>query len=142
LEDYLRELAAKYKVSDRVYFHGFIPDDEVNYLFNMADLFVMPSRKVDNSVEGFGITYLEAASAETPSIGSLGTGAEDAIEDGKSGLLVDGESTESIRNGIRYFTKNPEALGTMGKYAAQRGQQFTWGNVANEFINTFEKYLS
>ena len=40
--------------------------DKVNFIQN-CDLFVMPSYKVKNSIEGFGISYIEAASYGKPS---------------------------------------------------------------------------
>ena len=141
IENDLQKLAEKLGVTDRVNFHGFIPDNEINYLFNAADLFIMPSRKIGTSVEGFGITYLEAAATGTPSIGSYNTGAEDAIENNKSGLLVDGESVESIKNGIDYFIRNPEQLKIMGEYAAKRSKEFTWSKVADRMLELFENKL-
>ena len=47
-----------------------------------------PVTAADGGFEGFGIVYLEAAAAGTVAIGSLDSGAEDAIVDGASGLLV------------------------------------------------------
>ncbi len=138
----LRRLTEEYNVSERVHFHGFIEENDMNSMFNAADLFIMPSRKVDRSVEGFGITYLEAAAAGTPSIGSFNTGAEDAIENNKSGLLVDGESIDSIKKGIEYFIDNPEQLEIMGEYASDRVNSFTWKLVADRFLELFEKKIN
>ncbi|MFA7326380.1 MAG: glycosyltransferase family 4 protein [Candidatus Kapaibacterium sp.] len=141
IEKDLKRIAEKHGVTDRVHFHGFIPDDEINYLFNAADLFVMPSRKVGRSVEGFGITYLEAAAAGTPSIGGKNSGAADAIEDGKSGLLVDSDSVGSIREGIKYFIDKPEQLVIMSNYAALRTKEFTWSKVADCMLDLFNSKL-
>lgn len=136
-EDSLRKIVKELGVEDKVYFHGFIPNSDMNELFNAVDLFVMPSRKVGHSVEGFGITYLEAAACGTPSIGGRNSGAADAIEDGKSGLLVDSESVESIRVGIQYFKDNPNKLEEMGQYAKERAKSFTWEIIAKQYLDLF-----
>ena len=60
----------------------------------------MPSRALPLNVEGFGLTYLEAAACGVPSIGGKNSGAEDAIVDGETGLLVEAESPEAIAQAI------------------------------------------
>ena len=137
----LMELVEKYGINDKVIFHGFIPDEDMNELYNAVDLFVMPSRKAGYSIEGFGITYLEAAACGTPSIGGRVSGAADAIEDRKSGILVDSNSIDSIRDGIQYFIDNPVKLQEMGKYALERSKKFTWRIIADQYINLFNSKL-
>lgn len=138
-EQKLKDLVDELSLQDRVKFHGFIPDEDLNAIFSMSDLFVMPSRNVNDSVEGFGITYLEAAACGTPSIGGLNTGAEDAIEQGKSGLLVDGEKPADIRSAIEELKNNPEKLSQMGNYAAERVKNFTWDKIAKQYIDFFNE---
>ena len=57
----LQALAAGLGIADRVHFLGRIDEDHKAALLAGADLFVMPTRQVGRSVEGFGIIYLEAA---------------------------------------------------------------------------------
>lgn len=140
-EEYLKDLVEKLELKDKVISHGFIPDEDMNELFNAVDLFIMPSRKVGHSVEGFGITYLEAAACGTPSIGGKNSGAADAIEDGKSGLLVDSDSIDSIRAGIQFFIDNPQKLLEMGEHAKERAKGFTWEIVADKFVELFNNKL-
>ena len=54
-----------------VKFLGRISESEKQAEFNQADLFLMPSYQEGNSLEGFGITYIEAAAFGVPSIGGL-----------------------------------------------------------------------
>ena len=50
----------------------------------------MPSIKYKRSVEGFGISFIEAASYGVGSIGGKDGGAEDAIRNNETGLICDG----------------------------------------------------
>lgn len=137
----LKNLVVELGINDKVVFHGFIPDEDMNELFNAIDLFVMPSRKVGYSIEGFGITYLEAAACGTPSIGGINSGAADAIEDNLSGLLVDSDSIESIRKGIQYFIDNPKELEKMGSYGMERVKKFTWELIAGQYLDLFNNNI-
>ena len=89
-EHELRRMVAEAGLEDRVHFLGNIEEDEKVDLLQRAEVFVhTPVTAADGGFEGFGIVYLEAAAAGTAAIGSLDCGAEDAIRDGETGLLVE-----------------------------------------------------
>ena len=75
-------------------------------LLEQSDLFLMPSVFYKKSVEGFGISFIEAASYGTGSIGGKDGGASDAIQDGISGYLCDGSDLNSIYESIIKFYDN------------------------------------
>ena len=54
----------------------------------------MPSIIHKKSVEGFGISYVEAAQYGIPSIGGKDGGAPDAIKDKETGIICDGNNLE------------------------------------------------
>jgi phosphatidylinositol alpha-1,6-mannosyltransferase len=57
---------------------------------------MLSSATATGDVEGFGIAILEANALGVPAIGSLGCGIEDAIHDGKSGLLVQHDDAKAF----------------------------------------------
>ena len=59
-------------------------------LLNESDLFLMPSVIHKKSVEGFGISFIEAASYGKGSIGGIDGGESDAIKESETGYLCDG----------------------------------------------------
>ena len=75
-------------------------------LLEQSDLFLMPSVIYKKSVEGFGISFIEAAAYGTGSIGGIAGGASDAIQDGTSGYLCDGNDLDSIYETIIKFYDN------------------------------------
>lgn len=91
-DPYVREVKLKIDESglkDNVVFHGFVDSKKLESLYVNADLFLMLPVQSGLSIEGFGLVYLEANAYGVPAIGSMGSGASDAIIDGKTGYLVD-----------------------------------------------------
>lgn len=89
-------------VADRVVFTGFVSEEEKLDLYNLADVYVMPSRG-----EGFGIVYLEAMACGVPTIGSMLDGSRDALRDGQLGQLVDPGNPEQLIQAIRTALTRP-----------------------------------
>lgn len=85
----------KHGLKENVVFTGFIPENELVNHYQMADLYIMPSKK-----EGFGIVFIEALICGVPVVGGNADGSADALLHGKLGQLVDPDSIEDIRNAI------------------------------------------
>ncbi|RUS47364.1 glycosyltransferase family 4 protein [Cohnella sp. AR92] len=98
----LEGLAATHGVADRVRFAGSVSGSEwLNEYFNLANQFIMVARELkQGDAEGFGIVYLEAASACVPVIAGRSGGASEAVLDEATGLLVDPESTSEIASAV------------------------------------------
>jgi len=71
-----------------VRFFGDIPDDELSHIYDRADIFAMTSINHGDSVEGFGLVYLEAAAHGLPVVAHAVGGVGEAVADGVTGLLV------------------------------------------------------
>ncbi len=71
-----------------VRFFGNIPDEELSALYERADIFAMTSINHRDSVEGFGLVYLEAAAHGLPVVAHDVGGVGEAVLDGRTGLLV------------------------------------------------------
>lgn len=94
--DRIKNLAREVGVLDRLVFTGFLPDVDVPACFQLADLYVMPSKK-----EGFGIVFIEALHYGTPVVGGNKDGSTEALMHGQLGTLVDPDDDEAILQGIR-----------------------------------------
>ncbi len=77
-----------------------VEEEEKRRWFLAADLFAMPSVQRGEMIEGFGIVFLEASAAGTPSISGLSGGQREAVIDGQTGWNVDGESIDAIEGAI------------------------------------------
>jgi phosphatidylinositol alpha-1,6-mannosyltransferase len=88
----------------------------------MGDVFAMPSRSrlFGLEVEGLGIVYLEASSCGLPVIGGSSGGAPDAVLDGETGFVVDGNDLSAISTQIIKVLKDSE----LGRKMGQRGRDW------------------
>jgi glycosyltransferase involved in cell wall biosynthesis len=98
----LDDLIKKNNVHHAVIFTGYIPDEELPGYYNMADVFIMPSKG-----EGFGIVFIEAMYYGLPIIAGNKDGSADALLNGRLGLLVDPDNEDEIVSAIKKVIKNP-----------------------------------
>ena len=99
-----------------------------------SDLFVMPSIVYKKSVEGFGISFIEAGSYGKASIGGKAGGQADAIEDGKTGYLCDGNDLNSIYETILKFFQNDQYK-VLGLQAKKFYKKFKWENIVKQYLS-------
>ena len=111
-----------------------ISNELKNALVAKSNVFVMPSIVHKKSVEGFGISYVEAAQYGLPSIGGKDGGAADAIEHEKTGLICDGNSLDDIYSSINSMLENKKYL-EYGKNAKEFSNKFDWKNIIEKYKN-------
>jgi phosphatidylinositol alpha-1,6-mannosyltransferase len=127
---YLAELARRLGVESAVVFHGAADDDVVRAAYERAWCFALPVRREGHDVEGFGLVYLEAATARLPSLGGRGSGADDAIVDGTTGLLVDGRSDAEVAKALERLLCDGRLRTALGDAAYERAmREFSWDRV-------------
>lgn len=86
---------SKLGLSEKVVLSGFIAEEELSAHFNMADVYIMPSKK-----EGFGLVFIEAMFYSLPVIAGNADGSKDALLNGELGMLVDPDSISEIKESI------------------------------------------
>ncbi len=91
----LDKIIQQQQLEKEVVFAGYIHDDAVAKHYNLADLYVMPSKK-----EGFGIVFIEAMYYGLPVIAGNKDGSVDALCDGKLGILVNPDDQDEINTAI------------------------------------------
>ena len=93
----LQELIASAGLQKHITLTGPLSDADLLAAYRSADLFIMPNRTMpDGDTEGFGLVFLEANACGRAVIGGKAGGAVEAVRDGETGLLVDGNSVQEI----------------------------------------------
>ena len=123
--------AAQLGVSDIVHFAGLTNEAQLPAWYAACDVFVMPNRSDGVDFEGFGIVFLEAAAAAKPVVGGRSGGVPEAVEDGATGWLVDGESTAELVAVMARLASSPNERRRLGEAGRQRVlRSFTWDEGA------------
>ena len=94
----------------------------------------MPSIIYKKSIEGFGISFIEAASYSKPSIGGIFGGEADAILEGKTGYLCDGNDLNELYNTLLKVLDNNH-FKELGSNAFDFSKDFKWDKIIKKYIN-------
>jgi len=135
MKDKWIKLAIENGVKDQVIFAGYISDKELPKYYTMCDVFVLPSKEIikKDEVEGFGITLLEANACGKPVVGGRSGGIEDAIVDGKTGILVNPKDKNEVKTAILKILKNPSFAKTLGRNGRKRiEKELSWIKVTKK----------
>ncbi len=132
-QEKLIQQATALGVADKLIFHGAVgAHGQLWDYYQAADIFILLSENQPNGdVEGFGIVALEANAVGTPVIGAKYCGVEEAVAEGKSGVLVDGNSAEEIIQAVDYCMKHQVSL----KFSSQRwAKAHDWEIIGSRFL--------
>ena len=131
----LRASAARWGVSDRVIFTGFVPDDDLVSLYGRAVALVQPSL-----LEGFGLPPVEALACGTPVLAS-GTGSLPEVV-GDAGRFFEPQDSGSIGRAIAGIFDDPDDRDRLAARALERARRFNWDAVARQLIDHLEPNTS
>ena len=135
-KEYIRIVAREY--TDRVFFTGFVTEDEKANAYRESDVLVFPS-----IYENFPYVLLEAASCACPIVAFKSGGIPEIIENRKSGLLASHMNSESLARAVIYMLKNPEEASRFGDSARNRVEEnFGIQRTAELTLNFYEQVLT
>ena len=129
----LEKLKRELKLDNNVKLIFSSTEQEKVALLEKSDVFVMPSVVYKKSVEGFGITYIEAASYGTPSIGGIYGGEGDAIKSGQTGYLCNGNDLNALYDTLSKILLN-DHYKELGTNALNFSKNFSWNIIVKKYI--------
>lgn len=139
------ELAAyvsEHNLTNQVYFAGSVDREEILNYYQAAQLFSMPSffDKTRDDVEGLGIVYLEAQINGVPVLGTRSGGIPEAIEDNKSGFVVEPRDIPALTGKIKLLKEDKELYQTMSKRAVEFvKKEFNWQKNISQHLDSYFK---
>jgi phosphatidylinositol alpha-1,6-mannosyltransferase len=114
-----------------VHFTGEIDDRERDAWFDRAHVFVMPSRLPPGAGgEGFGIVYLEAGAHELPVVAGACGGATDAVDNERTGLLVDPTDPSAVADALVAILVDSNRAHALGRAGHEKARELAWPRVA------------
>jgi len=138
----LQKLVLVNNLTSNVNFVGSINDNQKKYLFQKTDLMIMPTldESTNNSIEGFGISYVEAAFFAIPSVASNIGGTSEAVLNNSTGIVID--KIDELYDSILDLLDNKEKRNNLGKAAQQRAiESFQWDIVTDKHISVYKKLI-
>jgi len=118
-------------ISNKVFLTGYLSIEDLNYLYQEADIFVLPTYHQ----EGFPTVLAEAMSNGLPIITTETRGAADHLISGKNALFVPSHNPKAIKNAIITFLKSPELRNSMGISNKEKIKEFLPEKVAKEYYS-------
>jgi phosphatidyl-myo-inositol dimannoside synthase len=124
------QLGRRLGLDGAVQFVGAVDEPRKWELLRGASVFALPSRVTPaGGAEGFGIVYVEAGAAGLPVVAGAAGGAADAVEDGRTGLLVDAESPTAVAAALVRLLQDREEAGSFAAAGRARAEGFRWPKV-------------
>lgn len=136
-EGELRARAAELGILDAVIFAGEVPEQEKVAYYNLADVYLLPSR-----LEGFGMSAAEAMACGKPVVAANAASLPEVIVDGVTGCLAGPDRPDDFAGAIlRLLHDEPlrRALGQAGR--ARAITQFSWEVSAKKLQQSYEEII-
>jgi glycosyltransferase involved in cell wall biosynthesis len=127
------ELAAQLGIGHKVLFTGFLRGDDVRKIYQLADLYVMPSVS-----EPFGIAPLEALDNDVPVIISKQSGVSEVL---RHALKVDFWDINEMANKIVAVLKYPPLQATLRSHGNFEVRRLRWSDTAQSCLRIYEEML-
>jgi len=131
----IKEYARELQISDNIRFLGWITEPEKSVLLKSTNLFIMTPHIEKESVEGFGMSFIDAAFHGLATIGTDSGGIPDAIINGKTGLIARTSDVSDITAKIDDLLSNPKKRIALGKAGQKNAlEKFQWDNKVKEYL--------
>ncbi|MFW9828930.1 MAG: glycosyltransferase family 4 protein [Candidatus Thorarchaeota archaeon] len=138
----LKKLVSSLDLGKIVIFLGECDDLKRNKFYKLSDLFLMPSIAEKESIEGFGVVFLEANYFKLPVIGAISGGMIESILDKQTGLLIKPNDLHDLVEKILYLFNNEDLRKEMGNIGYKRViNDFNWELLHEKYLKMFDNVL-
>ena len=119
-------------LADRVRFLGYIPEEDLPYLYSGALFLAYPS-----IYEGFGLPPLEAISCGCPVLASRVSSLPEVL--GEVALYVDPEDENEIAEGIIRLYEDAQQRQRLSELGIAQAKKFSWEASAKMTLGVYQK---
>jgi D-inositol-3-phosphate glycosyltransferase len=133
----LIELAASLGVADRVRFLPPQTGEDLPALYRAADLVAVPSYN-----ESFGLVALEAQACGTPVLAAAVGGLVTAVEDGVSGVLIDGHDPVDWAATLAKLLPDRLRRATLSRGAERHARHFSWHRTVSGLLTVYGEAMA
>ncbi len=138
----LKGLMKSMELENHVRLLGGMTDGDLAKVYKVSDLVVLPALWMQEDAEGFGIVMIEGAAAGQPCVATRVGGIPDAVEDKKSGILVNPGDYPSMTRAVVSLLCDHETRRAMGEFAQRRAQeQFSIESISSQYRQLFHSLV-
>lgn len=131
----LELMADTFAPAGSVVFAGQVSEEDLPRYYRVGHVFAMPcrSRMGGLEVEGWGNVFIEAAACGRPVVVGDSGGARESLEDGRTGILVNGAKVAEVADAVATLLADPPLAERMGHAGRERVEAFyTWPRAAGQ----------
>jgi len=128
----LLKVADNFGIKNKIILTGFIPDSDLNILYNICDLFIFPSL-----YEGAGLPILEAMRCGAPVISSNTSSMVELLL--KKEYMFNPYDVDEISMKLAQVLKDDQFKNNLKQYCINRGKQFSWEKSARIALDEYNK---
>ena len=125
---------ARLGIADRFHFTGFLKGEDVHRMFQLSDVYIMPSVS-----EPFGISPLEAMRSNVPVIISKQSGVAEVLD---YAVKVDYWDVDAMADAIYGFIKYPALSKMFAKKGLEEVTGLKWNNAAAKIKSVYEDVIN
>ena len=124
---------ARLGIADRFHFTGFLRGEDVHRMFQLSDVYVMPSVS-----EPFGISPLEAMRSNVPVIISKQSGVAEVLD---YAVKVDYWDVDALADAIYGLIKYPALSGMFASKGLEEVTNLKWNDAAAKIKSVYEAVI-
>lgn len=134
MHDPILSFVTRSKWADDIILTGYVPDEDLRFLYARAGVFVYPSL-----YEGFGLPPLEAMACGTPVIVSDRASLPEVV--GDAGIKVNPYDVEGLAAAVAVLLLDPEVVDFYKQAGLRQAARFSWEKCAKETLAVYEEAL-
>ncbi len=137
-EKKLMALSKELDLEDKIFFTGYVDEDNLPKYFAACDIFVF------NSIsETFGVIFPQAFASGKPVVAASSTAVPEVVENNVTGLLTESMNPEEFSQGIIKLIDNANLRRKLSKNARKEAlNKYDWSLIADKYEEIFVQLLT
>ena len=132
MQQKLKQIVNEKNLDNIIEITGRIDTEQMPNIYRQNDIFISASK-----LEGMSNAMLEAMASGLPIIAARCEGTEELIAE--NGLVIENANAEEIARAIKKLIEDRQLRSRMSIAARRQAEQFTWGRIAEEYLNLYER---
>ncbi len=132
MQQKLKQIVNEKNLDNIIEITGRIDTEQMPNIYRQSDIFISASK-----LEGMSNAMLEAMASGLPIIAARCEGTEELITE--NGLVIENANAEEIARAIKKLIDDRQLRNRMSVAARRQAEQFTWGRIAEQYLNLYER---